>query len=182
MLNTVNIRSFIFVLPVAMALSACQVETVGEAVSTPQVAPVAAGPAPSVSVQGAGVISEVGPITGRVAADGVRWGTTQTGRNNEVIFAGGDVRNIGGLAAVCGVKTEGGVTTRRFNHQVFRSFVFAIDGQEILRDVNYFARAGSFEALETTPARCKTTSTPWKPEYANANWTLTYEGGSRFSF
>ncbi len=169
-----------------LLLSACQVETTNQAAETspPETQAVkAASVAQSATPLSARSISQKPTLTGRAVADGISWRGrgSSTGPKSGITFAAAAM-NIGGEVAICGVKAYYGTGSARFNSQVANAYSFELNNETVLRNVAYFARASSEEAMPDTPTSCKATGIPWKASYANAPWELRYNGGKQYSF
>ena len=163
--------------------AACQSETVaGSVAQAPSDAPkpsakmVEAAPLQASSTQTA-----IPSLTGRVVDNRIEWRGRGSGPKSGLYFAAKAI-NSGGETAICGVQARKGVGTSRFNSRVSNSFTFVIGDQTVLRNVAYFARAASPNAMLNAPANCKGTGVPWQAEFAKMPWGLVYTGPSSFSF
>lgn len=158
----------------AFLMAGCQVDTrMDEVVEAPRSEPMIKA-TPSVA-RSESSVNDGDILSGRVARGGWTWNSTK----GRIAFAG-MVRNAGGMTEFCGVKYVSGRDPKDLNRSVMAQFKFFVDGQLVSKGTNHFADAKSLDALEKTPVNCKSTSKPWNPDYATADWRFEHSGTTSF--
>ena len=101
-----------------------------------------------------------GPVIARKAVDDsfVPWRIIWSGGGPGRYEARVALTDIDGRIAVCGVGWLSHATYARVNRSSMRSKFVTYDGNEILRDLSFFASVGSEEALDTATANCALTN------------------------
>jgi hypothetical protein len=107
------------------------------------------------SVQSGAVVGQM-PVDESFIPWGIRWSGAGAGRYEARLR----LVDIDGQIALCGVGWLSSGTYAKANRQSLRTKFVTYDGEEILRDFSFFARAGSEAALDGAMANCALTTMP----------------------